>query len=412
MRKLSGLLLSLALLFSFVSPTQAEGKALSVWVGDEQVQLGSLQPIMEKGTTLVPAKLVLQKLDFQVAWDQKSKTITGKKEGLVLLFQIGQPGATVNDTEQELLAAPKLVKGTAYIPLRTVSEAAGYAIIWNKEQRTITLQVREPSQGFLWKVEKAGNTVYLLGSIHIANKAMYPLRPEIQKAYDLSDYLVVEADITKMNDEEVQKLVLDLSVYKDQTTLKDHISADAYKKLGEILKENGLEANALDTYKPWSVSSSIDYLSSSQSGYDIGIGIDAYFLEQSISSKKPILELESIEYQLQMFDRFSDKLQEEMLVASIASYYTEDSGIDDLTEMWATGNEEQLLKLTESTSSNEELNKALLTDRNAPMVDKITGYLNDSASKGYFVVVGAAHMLGENGIVPLLEKQGFTVTRQ
>ncbi|WP_138754400.1 TraB/GumN family protein [Paenibacillus sinopodophylli] len=412
MRKFLSLFLSLALLFSFVSSVQAEAKPISIWVGDEQVQLGSLQPIMEKGTTLVPAKLVLQKLNFQVTWDQKSKVITGKKDGLVLSFQIDHLGAIVNNTEQGLLAAPKLVKGIAYIPLRTVSEAAGYEIVWNKEQQSIALQAKATSQGFLWKVEKAGSTVYLLGSIHIASKAMYPLRSEIQKAYEASDYLVVEADISKMNDADVQQLVLDLSVYKDQTTLKDHISADAYQKIGDILEENGLEPNVLDTYKPWSVSSSIDYLSSSQSGYDAGIGIDAHFLQQAIANNKPILELESIEYQLQMFNRFSDKLQEEMLLSSIASYYTEDSSIDHLTELWTTGNEEQLLELTDSTSANEELNKALLTDRNAPMVDKITGYLNDSTNKTYFVVVGAAHMLGENGIVPLLEKKGFAVTRQ
>lgn len=412
MKKLSSLFLTLALLFSFVSAVQAEAKPISVWVEDEQVQLGALQPIMEKGTTLVPAKLLLQKLDFQVTWDQKNKVITGKKEGLVLLFQIDNHGAMVNETEQGLLAAPKLVKGTAYIPLRSVSEAAGYEVTWNKEQKSISLQAKEPSRGFLWKVEKAGSTVYLLGSIHIANEAMYPLRPEIQDAYDASDYLVVEADISKMNNEDVQKLVMDLSVYKDNTTLKDHISDEAYKKLGEILKENGAAENALDTYKAWSVSSTIDFLATSQAGYDAGIGIDAHFLEQSNANKKPILELESIEYQLRLFDGFSDKLQEEMVNASIENYYAEDSGIDALTDMWVTGDEKQLLQLTEATSANEEFNQALLTDRNAPMVEKITGYLNDAANKTYFVVVGAAHMLGENGIVPLLEEKGYTVTRQ
>lgn len=412
MKKFAALFLSLALLFSFVTNIQAEAKPISVWIDGEQVQLGKNQPTMEKGTILVPAKTVLQKLDFQVTWDQKNKVISGKKQGLTLLFQIDNLGAMANETEIGLLAAPKIVKGTVYIPLRTVSEAAGYEITWNKEQRSVSLKENEPSKGFLWKVEKDGSTVYLLGSIHIANKAMYPLRSEIQKAYDASDYLVVEADISKMNDEKVQKQVLDLSVLKDNTTLKDHISADSYKKLGEILKENGLPENTLDTYKPWSVSSTVDYLSSAKEGYDSGIGIDAHFLQQSLENKKPILELESIEYQLNMFNNFSDKLQEEMLKGSIENYFAEVSGIEDLTKMWVTGNEEQLLELTKSASSNAELNKALLTDRNAPMVEKITGYLNDTTKKSYFVVVGAAHMLGENGLVPLLEKKGFTVVRQ
>ncbi|WP_141499685.1 TraB/GumN family protein [Paenibacillus luteus] len=412
MKKFAALFLSLALLFSFVTNVQADEKPISVWLEDQQVQLGEQQPIMEHGTTLVPAKQILEKLGFEVTWDQDNKVITGKKEGLVLLFQIGNLGAVVNQSEQGLLVAPKLIKGTVYIPLRTVSEASGYEVSWNKEQRAVTIEAREPSRGFLWKTENAGNTVYLLGSIHIANKAMYPLRPEIQKAYEASNFLVVEADITKMDDEAVQKQVLDISVYKDNTTLKDHISAEAYKKLGGILKENGLETHALDTFKAWNVSSALDYLTSAKSGFDAGIGIDAHFLQQAIASQLPILELESIEYQLNMFNNFSDKLQEEMLNSSIEQYYAESSGIDALSEMWATGNEEQLLELTQSTMTNDEFYKALLSDRNVPMVDKITGYLNGSEKKTYFVVVGAAHMIGQDGIVPLLEKKGFKVERQ
>ncbi|OMF36862.1 hypothetical protein BK133_08030 [Paenibacillus sp. FSL H8-0548] len=409
MKRFTSLLLSLALLFSFVATVQAEEKPISVWLENQQLQLGENQPIMENGTTLVPAKETFEKLAFEVTWDQQNKVIKGEKEGLILLFQVGTPAVKVNDTEQGLLVAPKNIKGTIYIPLRTVSEAAGYEVSWNKEARAVALAVKEPSRGFLWKSENAGNTVYLLGSIHIASEAMYPLRAEIQKAYEASDYLVVEADITKMSDEAVQKQILDLSLHKDNTTLKDHISADAYKKLGEILKQNGAAENVLDTYKTWSVASTVDYLTATKAGYNAGIGIDAFFLQQSIENKQPILELESIDYQLNMFDRFSDKLQEEMLNQSIESYYAEDSGIDDLTNMWVTGNEEQLLELTNSTKSNEEFYKALLADRNGPMVEKIKGYLNDSGKKTYFVVVGAAHMIGEDGIVPLLEKQGFKV---
>lgn len=412
MKKFAALFLSLALLFSFVTNVQAEEKPISVWLEDQQVQLGERQPIMEHGTTLVPAKQILEKFGFEVTWDQDNKVITGKKEGLVLLFQIGNLGAVVNQSEQGLLVAPKLIKGTVYIPLRTVSEASGYEVSWNKEQRAVTIEAREPSRGFLWKTENAGNTVYLLGSIHIANKAMYPLRLEIQKAYEASNFLVVEADITKMDDEAVQQQVLDISVYKDNTTLKDHISAEAYKKLGEILQENGLETHALDTFKAWNVSSALDYLTSAKSGFDAGIGIDTHFLQQANASQLPILELESIEYQLDMFNNFSDKLQEEMLNSSIEQYYAESSSIDALSEMWATGNEEQLLELTQSTMTNDEFYKALLSDRNVPMVDKITGYLNGSEKKTYFVVVGAAHMIGQDGIVPLLEKKGFKVERQ
>ncbi|CAM4159750.1 TraB/GumN family protein [Paenibacillus alkaliterrae] len=412
MKKIAALFLSFALLFSFVTSVQAEAKPISVWVGEEQIQLGESEPILEKGTTLVPAKLILEELDFTVDWDQANKAVIAEKGGLVLALQIGNHTAYVNNAEKQLLVAPKIIEGTTYVPLRFVSEAAGYVVSWSSEQRTVSLEATEASRGFLWKVENAGNTVYLLGSIHIANEAMYPLRSEILNAYKESDYLVVEADISKANDPKIQELVLDLSTYKDGTTLKDHVSAETYEKIGKILAEIGLAANALDAYKPWSVSNTISYFAANKEGFDPAIGIDAYFLQQAIVSQQPIIELESFELQLKMFDEFSDELQEEMLDGSIESYYAENSDIEAVSEMWVTGNEEQLLALTLDTATNGELYKALLEDRNIPMVDKVKSYLNEKEGKTYFVVVGAAHMLGEHGLVPLLEKAGFTVTRQ
>lgn len=412
MKKIAALFLSLALLFSFITSVQAEAKPISVWVEGEQAQLGGEAPIIERGTTLVPAESILDELDFEVSWDAKGKVVTGTKDKLVISFQVGKQTAVVNGTELPLLTGPKLVGKTVYVPLRFVSEVAGYEVKWNSKQRAISVEVKVPSRGFMWKVENEGNVVYLLGSIHIANSAMYPLRSEITTAFDESDYLVVEADITKANEPAVQQLVLEMSSYEDGSTLKDHLSAETYAKLEGILEENGSKADALDGFKPWSVSSTLDYLKAMKSGYDSNIGIDMYFLAQAIERKVPIVELESIKFQLEMLDGFSSELQEEMLVSSIESYYSTESGIEELTDMWVTGDEKKLLTITNETGEHEELNKAMLTDRNKPMVEKIDGYLKSKESATYFVVVGAAHMLGDDGIVPLLEKKGYKVTRQ
>jgi uncharacterized protein YbaP (TraB family) len=156
----------------------------------------------------------------------------------------------------------------------------------------------------------------------------------------------------------------------------------------------------------------VDYLKAMQSGYDGNIGIDMHFLTQAIERKVPIVELESIEFQLDMLDGFSPELQEEMLVSSIENYYETESGMEELSGMWVSGDEEKLLAITNETGEHEELNKAMLTDRNIPMAEKIDGYLKGKEAATYFVVVGAAHMLGEDGIVPLLEKKGYKVTRQ
>lgn len=412
MKKIAALFLSLALLFTIVTSVHAESKPVSVVVDGEQLQLGNQSVINEKGTTLVPADQILKKLNFAVSLDAKGNVLTATKENLVLSLQVDKQTAIINDTEIPLPIAPRLIEKTVYVPLRFISEVAGYEVTWNGEQRSVSIKIKVPSRGFLWKAENEGNTVYLLGSIHIADSAMYPLRKEIQQAYEASDFLVVEADITKANEPKVQELVLELSSYQDGSSLKDHLSADTYKKLNTILVENGLQAGAFDAFKPWSVSSTLDYLKAAKSGYDAGIGIDMFFLSQAIKQKLPILELESIEFQLNMLDNFSAELQDEMLAGAIENYYAEESGIDELTEMWKTGDEKMLLDVTLEAKDQAELNIAMLTDRNLTMVDKIDGYLKKKDGSTYFVVVGAAHMLGEEGIVALLEKKGYKVDRQ
>lgn len=412
MKKIAALFLSLALLFTIVTSVHAESKSVSVVIEGEQLQLGNQSIINEKGTTLVPADQILKKLDFVVSLDAEGQIITATKEELVISMQVGKQTAVVNEMELPLPTVPRLVDKTIYVPLRFISEVAGYEVTWNGEQRTVSIKIKVPSQGFMWKAENEGSTVYLLGSIHIADTAMYPLRKEIQKAYEASDFLVVEADITKANEPKMQELYLKLSSYEDGSTLKDHLSTETYKKLNTILVENGWQAGAFDAFKPWSISSTLDYLKAAKSGYDAGIGIDMFFLSQAIKQKLPILELESIEFQLNMLDNFSAELQDEMLAGAVESYYAEESGIDELTEMWKTGDEKMLLDVTLEAKDQAELNKAMLTDRNLTMADKIDGYLKKKDGSTYFVVVGAAHMLGEEGIVALLEKKGYKIDRQ
>jgi uncharacterized protein YbaP (TraB family) len=412
MKRIASFVLSVALLFTFATAVHAAPQSVSVSLDNEPIDLGGNNPIVEKGTTLVPAKLVLEQLDFIVQWDQENKAVIAQKAGLVLAMQLGSTSAYINDKEEILTIAPRTIDGTAYVPLRFISEAAGYHVAWDKANQTVALETKDASRGFMWKTEKNGNTVYLLGSIHVASTDMYPLRKEIMDAYKSADYLGVEADISKALDPAVQQEAEKLVSYSDGTTLKDHVSAETYADIQEILKDLQIPENAFDPYMAWNVSTGLDSLASQTQGFSGGSGIDMFFLQHAAANNKEIIELESISMQLKMFSNFSDELQEQMLKDSIANYKAGVTAIEPLSEMWKTGNEDQLLELVKATAENEELYKALLEDRNIAMVDKIEGYLNDEEGKTYFIVVGAAHMIGEHGLVPLLEKEGYTVTRQ
>lgn len=400
-RMLLSLTISVGLLAS-AAPAMAAPQETSVKVNDQAVKYTVGAPMNNKGTTLVPLRSTLDAMDVKLT-TATDDTITAVVDGKTITLK----------------SKLTRINGVTYAPIRIVGDATGYEVNWDAKTRTVLLvskgaetAAQTGGRGFMWEVESNGNTVYLVGSMHIADDSFYPLRKEFEEAFAEADYLGVEIDISKAADEAQQKLILDLGSYQDGTTLKDHVSSETYTKLGDILKKNGLEPNALDAFKPWVAESTLASLKSAAAGYEASAGVDLYFIQTAIESKLPIIELESYESQLGKFNDFSKELQEETLKATLDNFDVLDDSVNQMAEMWKTGNDEQLLDLTNNFSDNEEYNQAMLIDRNIGMADKIDGYLKSDKKEEYFIVVGAAHYLGEHGIVKLLEDKGYNVERK
>ena len=420
MKKLGALFLSIFMVMSVFTTAHAAEKPVGVWIDGTEVKLGSSNPVVEKGTTLVPMRPLLEKLNVNMNWNKKTQTVTGTKNGLALSLTIGSTTATVNGGKKKLEVAPKTINNVTYVPVRFIGETIGYKVEWNAAQRTITFVANNEaagSTGFLWKVENNGNTVYLLGSIHVANDKMYPLRPEIEAAFEASQYLGVEVDLTKVDQTEMQKFLTEKGSYTDGTKLKDHVSADTYNKVVALLKANGLAGNAFDSYKPWVVTQGISSLQMQTTDYTPDTGIDLYFTQKAGKLNKPIIELENMQLQLNMFNQFSDGLQEKLLLDTLDSLKQTDkaaatASLDELSQMWMQGDEQTLVAMTQAVAKEPEYYKGLVSDRNANMVKHVKEYLNSDKKATYLVVVGALHMLGDDGIVTQLQIDGVNVGKQ
>lgn len=402
------MLLSLALstgLLASAVPAAAAPQQPWIKVNDQAIEYAAeTAPIAQDGTTLVPLRTTLEALNAKLA-GTADDTITVVVEGRTITLK----------------SKLERIHGVTYAPIRIIGDVAGYDVSWDQAARTVQLASKAAApetasqtggRGFLWEVENNGTTVYLVGSMHIADDSFYPLRDEFEEAFTEADYLGVEIDISKAADEAQQNLILSMGTYQDGSTLKNHISAETYAKLGEVLKQNGLEPDILDAYKPWVVDSTLASLKSAATGYEASAGVDLYFIQKALERQLPIIELESYESQLRMFNNFSKELQEKNLNATLDNIDVVEDSVNAMAEMWKTGNDEQLLELTNSFSDDEEYNQAMLIDRNLGMAEKIDGYLKSGKKEEYLIVVGAAHYLGEHGIIKLLEDKGYTVVRK
>lgn len=396
-RTLLSLMISAGMLAA-AAPAMAAPQQPELKVNNKTIDFATSAPIVDQGTTLVPLRTTLEALNVK---------LTNVENGTI--------HAVAGDQQITLSSKTKQVNGVTYVPVRTIGEAAGYTVYWDPATRTVFLLskvTKEAGRGFMWEVQNNGNTVYLVGSMHIADDSFYPLRPEFEQAFAEADYLGVEIDLSKAADEEQQNMIMKLGMYQDGTTLKDHVSKETYAKVGDILEQNGMKRDALDAFKPWVVETTISSLKSVMAGYEATEGIDLYFIQKALERKIPIVELESYESQLSMFDQFSKELQEKNLNAALDNFDVLDDGVDQMADMWKKGDEKALLELTNSMAGDAEYNKAILIDRNIGMADKIDGYLKSDKKAEYFIVVGAAHYLGEHGVIKLLEDKGYTVVRK
>lgn len=275
----------------------------------------------------------------------------------------------------------------------------------------LTYRLGLDAKGAFWKVSDEDNTVYLLGSIHATDGSVYPMSKEIITAYNSSDFLVVEANI--LTPEKVdtayiqQKMILE-----GDTTIDQLISEETYNAYAEVMINLGVQPEIYDRFKPWYAAMVLQSINMASSSYDASLGIDLYFLSQA-QNIKPIIELEGIKFQIDMFDSFSVELQEGYLWGVLQGEETTNDTIDAMLTYWKSGDMQALEKLVfaeeGTTDIEKEFNEKVWETRNEHMTKEVDKMLTTDVENDYFVVVGAGHMLNHNGIVNSLIEQGYIV---
>ena len=266
------------------------------------------------------------------------------------------------------------------------------------------------AKSFLWKVTSDTTTVYVLGSIHIAKEELYPLDRAIERAFEESNILVVEIDVEKADSTAAQLLMMQHAAYPPGDSLDRHIADDTYQDAKSKMAEYGLLIEQFHQFKPWFLSMTLTLLELQKLGFDPQFGIDRHFLGAARASKK-IIALEDLDDQMSLFDNLPDEQQELFLKSTIIDLAILDEEMDRLNGAWLRGDVSTVeAVLTEGLREHPELEPVYETffyQRNRDMTSKIEGYLN--RSERYFVVVGAGHLVGKEGIIQLLRQKGYRI---
>ena len=245
---------------------------------------------------------------------------------------------------------------------------------------------------------------------------MYPLPALISDAFAGSDALVVEANILNSGLANAASLVAEQGFYKDGSTLQSNIAEDTWQALNKALAKYSFPVAFFQRQKPWLVALTMTTLELKQLGYSEDLGIDYHFLKQANSQKMRIIELESIIQQLGFFTQLSSTEQEAFLRATLKELDKGTDYLDALLNAWQAGDAERIdqlinesFKAAEAIPGAERIYHLLISDRNHAMTQKIEDLLQQK--KTYFIIIGAGHMVSEQGIVRLLKGKGYAVER-
>lgn len=271
-------------------------------------------------------------------------------------------------------------------------------------------ELNAQEKSFLWRVTKDQKSVYLLGSIHYLGKEHLPLRKAILDALDDSHELVLEIDLNSASPATAQRVTLEKALYRDGTTLAQNIDPETYRLAAARADQLGLDMKVLSPMKPWFVALTMTAFKLRQLGLDANLGVDRQLAERAKSSGKPMSGLETFEFQVGLLDQLSKREQEMLLRETVAELERLDRNIGQIVQAWLDGDGAVLERLMlAGMREYPELHRKVIVERNRRWLPEIEKLLERG---GAMVVVGAAHLVGQDGVVEMLRNRGYRLEQQ
>ena len=265
----------------------------------------------------------------------------------------------------------------------------------------------------LWKVSDKDNAVYLLGSFHLLKPDDYPVSADVDNAFAAASKVVFEVPPEQMLDPANPQKFPAPAGSRAVRRLSDVLPAPMREKFNRILAKRGASLAQFEDYEPWFVNLSLMLGLSQQMGFRPDQGLDNYLMQQAAAANKPTGGLESIDTQLHVLD--STPMAEQ--VAGLKDFLDRPQEmpgmLTDMHDAWRTGDLARLdtLARREMLDKTPETYRLVNVERNDAWVPQIQSMLDGVKKDQTLVVVGALHLLGDDGVIAKLRAKGYTVER-
>ena len=232
----------------------------------------------------------------------------------------------------------------------------------------------------------------------------------IDAAYDDAETVYMELDMDDLDPLLMQATINRLGMLDEGTSLRDVLGEESYASALAAAEDLDMPLTMLERTEPWLAAITIEQLALTRIGFDPRFGVEMYLLEKATGDGKEILGFESVEQQLGYLDGLSPDAQRELLLQTLTESAAIRGIMDDLISAWRSGDIDYLEKtLLDDVAGYPELYETIVADRNRLWVNTIDELLQHDDD--YLVVVGALHLVGEDGVPRLLEQRGVRITQ-
>jgi uncharacterized protein YbaP (TraB family) len=275
------------------------------------------------------------------------------------------------------------------------------AILFFTGLLTTTSAQKPTEKTLLWQVSGKGiaKPSYLFGTMHLMCSADLKVPQIVKEKFDSAAELYMEID---MDDPNMMKEMMEGMQMKDAVTL-EKLMGNKFDSANAIFKTStGMPLTLLNTAKPMLILSMIypSFLSCTPASWES--------VFQSMAKEKAIeiKGLEQLQDQINIFEKIPYKVQSDMLVKTLLNIDSAKLQFRRMLNVYKEKDVNQLHQLTTKEEDFGEYQDILLSNRNHNWIPIIG---EEAKKRPTFFAFGAGHLGGENGVINLLRKAGFTV---
>lgn len=262
----------------------------------------------------------------------------------------------------------------------------------------------------MWRMEGEENRIYLLGSVHLLRAADHPLPSVIDAAYADAETIVMEVDMDDVDPVAARQQVTALGLLPDDRHLEELMGPQLYARAETFARDAEIPLTMLARTEPWLAAITVEQLMLARIGFDPQHGIEAHLTSRATAEGKPVIGLETVRQQLEFLDGMSLAAQRALLLASLEESAQMERVMDELVRAWRYGDIAYLeSEMLAQMQEYPELYRVIVVERNRNWIAAIEDFAR--GADDYLVLVGALHLIGDDGVPALLQKRGYDVVQ-